>query len=156
MQRPDVREAAKDAADLSKSFMIRQVNERTTQLGVRVESVAHDLRSASTQLRSFSAGPIADYVERGAAVVERVGRYLEQADTDRLVDDFESMTRKRPLAVAAGAAALGFAASRLLKTAGTRRSRDEDATSLGPRISDYHRASATSSRSSASDEWAAP
>jgi hypothetical protein len=154
MQTPDVRQAAKDAADVSKSFMMRQVDERTRQLGVRVESMANDLRSVGAQLRTSSASPVADYVERGAEFVERLGRYLEWADSDRIVHDLESFARERPLAVAAGAAALGFTASRLLKTASARRYRGDYGTFGESRTAGEYRASGTSS--SPSDEWLAP
>ncbi|HTJ26625.1 MAG TPA: hypothetical protein VMA36_10705 [Candidatus Limnocylindria bacterium] len=127
MQTPDVREAAKGAADISKSFLTRQVDAGTKQLGVRVESMANDLRSAGQQLRTGSASPVADYVERGAALAERVGRYLEESDSSRLVSDLETFARERPLALAASAAALGFAVSRLIKTSSSRRYRYLDA-----------------------------
>ena len=124
MQTSDVREAAQSAADLSKSFLDRQISERTTQLGTEIGSLARDLRIIGDGLKSNAATePAAQYVERGADVVANVADYLRAADTERLITDLETLARERPWSVAAAALALGFAGSRFLKTSSTRRYR---------------------------------
>jgi hypothetical protein len=123
MDAKEMQQAAQGAVDQSKSFLNRQVDERTTQIGMRIHSAAYDLRNAGEQLRQTPGSPVAPYVDRGADLVERFGDYLQEADSDRIIGDLESFARSQPWALAAGAAALGFAASRFLKTSSTRRYR---------------------------------
>lgn len=129
MQTTDVRETAQQAVDQSKSFLGKQVDDRTTQIGQQIGSVAQELRSVGDQLKqSPLAGPVAGYVDQGVGYVERLGQYLQDADSDRLVGDLESFARQQPWAVAAGALVLGFAASRFLKTSSSRRYRSTGGT----------------------------
>jgi hypothetical protein len=129
MQTTDVRETAQKAVDQSKSFLGKQVDDRTTQIGQQIGSVAQELRSVGDQLKqSPIAGPVAGYVDQGVGYVERLGQYLESADSDRLIGDLEGFARQQPWAVAAGALVLGFAASRFLKTSSARRYRSTSGT----------------------------
>ncbi len=127
MQTTDVREAAQSAVDQSKTFLNRQVDERSTLIGQQVGSVAQELRHVGEQLgQTGIAGPVTSYVSQGADLVERLGRYLEDADSERLISDLEAIARRQPWAIAAAALVLGFAASRFLKTSSTRRYRAGD------------------------------
>lgn len=122
MQTTDVRDAAAQAVQGSKSFLGKQVDERTTMIGQQVETVAQNLRNVGDQLRTTGiAGGTVRYVDRGAELVDQLGQYLQDADGDRLIGDLEEIARRAPWAVAAGALMLGFAASRFLKTSSTRR-----------------------------------
>ncbi len=124
MQSTDVRDAAAQAIEGSKSFLGKQVDERSTMIGRQIGGMAQDLRHVGDQLRATGvAGGAVGYVDRGAEMVEHLGRYLENADSDRLIGDLETMARRQPWAIAAGALVLGFAASRFLKTSSTRRYR---------------------------------
>ena len=124
MQTTDVRQAAQGAVDQSKSFLSKQVDERSTLIGQQIGSVADELRSVGQQLGSSElAGPVAGYVNQGADIVARLGTYLQDADSDRLIGDLETLARERPWAVAGAALVLGFAASRFLKTSSARRYR---------------------------------
>ncbi len=139
MQTTDVRDAAQSAVDQSKSFLSKQVDERSTVIGQQIGSVAQDLRNVGDQLRqSGTVGAAAGYVDQGVELIERLGRYLEEADSDQLIGDLEDYARQQPWAVAAGALVLGFAASRFLKTSSTRRFRGTTTsadTSYGTRAS---------------------
>jgi hypothetical protein len=127
MQTTDVREAAQSAVDQSKTFLNRQVDERSTLIGQQVGSVAQELRHVGEQLgQTGIAGPVTSYVSQGADLVERLGHYLEDADSERLIADLEAIARRQPWAIAAGALVLGFAASRFLKTSSARRYRASD------------------------------
>jgi hypothetical protein len=122
MQTTDVREAAAQAVQGSKSFLGKQVDERSTTIGQQIETVAHELRGVGDQLRTTGVGDgAATYVDRGADLVDQFGQYLQDADSDRLIADLEAFARRAPWAVAAGALMLGFAASRFLKTSSARR-----------------------------------
>jgi hypothetical protein len=146
MQTTDVRETAQNAVNQGKSLLGKQVDDRTTQIGQQIGSVAQDLRNVGDQLRQSGAvGAAAGYVDQGADLVERLGQYLQDADSDRLIGDLENYARKQPWAIAAAALVLGFAASRFLKTSSARRYRgygDEDGgygggTSYGSGTSSY-------------------
>jgi hypothetical protein len=124
MQTTDVRQTAQQAVDQSKSFLGKQVDSKTTEIGQQIGSVAQDLRSVGDQLKQTPvAGPVANYVDQGVEYVERLGQYLQDADSDRLIGDLENFARQQPWAVAASALVLGFAASRFLKASSTRRYR---------------------------------
>jgi hypothetical protein len=130
MQTTDVRQTAQQAVDQSKSFLGKQVDDKTTEIGQQIGSVAQELRSVGDQLKqSPIAGPVTGYVDQGVEYVERLGQYLQDADSDRLIGDLENFARQQPWAVAAGALVLGFAASRFLKTSSTRRYRSGYGTS---------------------------
>jgi hypothetical protein len=125
MQRSDVREAAQNAVRQGKSLLGKQVDERTTQIGRQVGAVAQELRHVGDELRA--SGPLAlaaGYVDQAADLVERLGTYLQDADSERLMGDLESIARQNPWSVAAGALVLGFTTSRFLKTSSARRHRD--------------------------------
>jgi hypothetical protein len=125
MQTSDVREAAQSAVQHGKSLLDKQVDERTTQIGLQVMSVARELHSVGDQLRaSGPAALAAGYVDQAADLVERLGTYLQDADSERLMADLETVARANPWSLAAGALVLGFATSRFLKTSSARRYRD--------------------------------
>ena len=124
MQTTDVRETAQNAVNQGKSFLGKQVDERSTVIGQQIGSVAQDLRNVGDQLRQSGAvSGAAGYVDQGAELVEKLGQYLQDADSDRLIGDLESYARKQPWAIAGAALVLGFAASRFLKTSSARRYR---------------------------------
>ena len=132
MQTSDVREAATQAVNQSKSFLGKQVDERSTQIGAQIGSVAQELRTVGDQLRGQGMpSAAAGYVDRGAEFVENISTYLQDADSDRLIADLETLARRQPWAFAAGALVLGFAASRFLKTSSTRRFRDAGSAGMG-------------------------
>ena len=122
MQTTDVRETAQNAVNQGKSFLGKQVDERSTAIGQQIGSLAQDLRTVGDHLReSGTAGGAAGYVDQGAELVEKVAQYLQDADSDRLIGDLEQYARQQPWAIAGAALVLGFAASRFLKTSSVRR-----------------------------------
>ncbi|HEY0614897.1 MAG TPA: hypothetical protein VGC96_09670 [Candidatus Elarobacter sp.] len=125
MQTTDVRETAQNAVNQGKTILGKQIDDRTTQIGEQIGSVAQELRNVGDQLRqSGPVGLAAGYVDQAADLVERLGTYLQDADSDRLIGDLENIARANPWGIAAGALVLGFAASRFLKTSSARRYRD--------------------------------
>jgi hypothetical protein len=102
-----------------------QIDERTTQAGQEMRSLAQALRRSGSELEGQSASASASRVASGAAErLERAGSYLESASGDALLRDAERFARRRPWLVAGAAAAVGFAASRLLKASSERRYTD--------------------------------
>jgi hypothetical protein len=122
MQTTDVREAAQQAVQQGKTLIGKEVDDRTTQIGRQVGSVAQELRNVGDQMRT--SGPVglaAGYVDQAADLVDRLGTYLQDADSERLMGDLENIARQNPWGIAAGALVLGFATSRFLKTSSARR-----------------------------------
>jgi general stress protein YciG len=115
------KQKAGQAADTAREMVRGQVENKTTQAGGQVSAVAEDLRKAAEALRSQgSQSFLADFAERAAGTVEQAAGYLESADLETIMEDLKRAGRQRPLAVAGGLFALGFAASRLIKvSAGT-------------------------------------
>jgi hypothetical protein len=110
------REQAQQAAGQAKDQVRAQVDQRSTQAGEQVSQQAGDIRAVAEQLREQGKDGPAKLAEQAADRAERVGSYLQQSDADRILGDVEDFARQRPWAVVAGGIALGFAASRFLKS----------------------------------------
>jgi hypothetical protein len=124
METTDFRQAASDAATQSRSYISAQLDDRSTQIGAVISSTADDLRRIAGELRtSETVSGSANLADRGADAIDRVGRYLQSADGDRLIADAEAFARDRPWAVAVAALTVGFAASRVLKASSSQRYR---------------------------------
>jgi hypothetical protein len=106
-----------------KERLKEQVDERSTQAGQQVNTVADDVRSVAGELRNQGKDKPAQYAEQAAERVQSVGQWLERSDGDQILSDVESFARRNPWAVAAGGLVLGFAASRFLKASSTERYR---------------------------------
>ena len=98
-----------------------QVDQRSTQAGERIAGTASDVRSIAEELRIQGKDAPANLAEQVASQADRVGDYLKGASGDRILRDVEDFARRQPMLVAAGALALGFAASRFLKASSGRR-----------------------------------
>lgn len=90
------------------------------RLGARIDRSANDLgllaktlNLASEQLEGNIAAP---YVGKLASQVERLSRFIDEADARRLREDVETLGRKQPLLFIGGALALGIAGGRFLKS----------------------------------------
>jgi hypothetical protein len=99
----------------------QQIDSRSTQAGEQVSSVAGALRRTADQLEEEGQKTPSQLLEKGAERADRFGAYLTQVDGDALLRDLEAFARRRPWAVAAGAAAVGFAAARFLGASSQRR-----------------------------------
>jgi hypothetical protein len=123
-----VREGAQVAQDKARGALGQargrlsdQVDQRSTQAGERVAGTAADVRSIAEELRNQGKDAPANLAEQVAGQADRVGDYLKGASGDRILRDVEDFARRQPWLVAAGALALGFAASRFLKASSGRR-----------------------------------
>jgi hypothetical protein len=92
-----------------------QIDRRSTKAGETVAGTAGDLRSVGEELRKQGKDAPARYADRAAEQTERVGAYLKEADSERMLSDLEDFGRRQPLAVLAGGLAIGIAAARFLK-----------------------------------------
>ena len=123
-----VREKAQVAQDKARGALGQargrfsdQVDQRSTQAGERIAGTAGDVRSIAQELRGQGKDTPANLAEQVADQADRVSDYLTGASGDRILRDVEDFARRQPMLVAAGALALGFAASRFLKASSSRR-----------------------------------
>ena len=116
-------EKVQGAAQQAKGRISEQVDQRSTQAGQQVNTVAQDVRSVAEELRSQGKDKPAQYAEQAAERVQSAGQWLEQKNGDEFLRDVEDFARRNPWAVAAGGLVLGLAASRLLKASSTERYR---------------------------------
>jgi hypothetical protein len=112
---------ARGALGQARGRLSDQVDQRSTQAGERIAGTAADVRSIADELRSQGKDAPANLAEQAASQADRVGDYLKGASGDRILRDVEDFARRQPMLVAAGALALGFAASRFLKASSGRR-----------------------------------
>jgi len=112
-----VQEVAKNATGQARS----QIDERSTEAGHRVTATADDIRSVGQQLREQGKDQPAKLADQAAQHVERVGGWLRDSDSDKLLSDVEDFGRRQPWAFALGGLALGIAASRFLKASSSQR-----------------------------------
>jgi len=122
-----VQEQAQSAAGRTQEMVRDQVNQRSTQLGEQADRHASDLRSVSEALRQQGKDGPAQAADRIAGYAERAGGYLRGRDAETILGDLEDLGRQKPGVVAAGALAVGFAASRFLKSSSSRRYHGRDA-----------------------------
>jgi hypothetical protein len=106
-----------------KERLKEQVDQRSTQAGEQVNTVADDVRSVAGELRNQGKDKPAQYAEQAAERVQSVGQWLERSDGDQILRDVEGFARRNPWAVAAGGMVLGLAASRFLKASSGERYR---------------------------------
>lgn len=106
-----------------KARLKEQVDQRSTQAGQQVNTVADDVRTVAGELRNQGKDKPAQYADKAAERVQGVGQWLERSDGDQILRDAESFARRNPWAVAAGGLVLGLAASRFLKASSGERYR---------------------------------
>lgn len=108
-----------------------QVDQRSTQAGQQVNTVADDVRTVAGELRNQGKDKPAQYAEQAAERVQSVGQWLERSDGDQILNDVEGFARRNPWAVAAGGLVLGLAASRFLKASSGERYRSSISNGTG-------------------------
>jgi hypothetical protein len=114
-------EKGQQAATQAKDKLREQLDQRSSQAAEQVNQQASDLRAVSHSLREQGKDGPASAAGRLADYAEKAGGYLQEKDSDALLADAEDLARRQPWAVAAGALALGFAASRFLKASSSKR-----------------------------------
>ena len=117
-----------------KQRLKEQVDQRSTQAGQQVNTVADDVRTVAGELRNQGKDKPAQYAEQAAERVQSVGQWLERSDGDQILSDVENFARRNPWAVAAGGLVLGLAASRFLKASSSERYRTSLASSGSCRL----------------------
>ncbi len=114
-------EKAQDLSRQARGRAVEQVDQRSTQAGEQVSTVAGDVRSVGEELRRQGKDGPAKIADQAADRADRLGSYLQDSDADRILGDLEDFGRRQPWAVVAGGLALGFVASRFLKASSRQR-----------------------------------
>jgi sporulation protein YlmC with PRC-barrel domain len=99
----------------------QQVDARSTQVGEQVDSVSQAMRGMGDQLRNQGNDLPAQLAHQAAGKAEELGRYLREADADRILGDVEDFGRRQPWVMVAAGVALGIAAARFLKASSRQR-----------------------------------
>lgn len=124
-QAAQVSEKAREVGGTVQERVREQVDSRSTQAGEQVGSVSEAMRSMGEQLRNEGNELPAQLAQQAAEKAEELGRYLREADADRMLRDVEDFGRRQPWVVAAAGLALGVAAARFVKASGRRRYRSD-------------------------------
>jgi ElaB/YqjD/DUF883 family membrane-anchored ribosome-binding protein len=114
-------EVAGNAAAKAQEAVRSQVDERSTQAGEQLNSLASDLRSVGDQLREKENEPGAKIASQAAERAEQAGQYLSDADSQKILGDLEDFGRSRPWLALAGGIAIGIAGARFLKASSSQR-----------------------------------
>lgn len=93
-----------------------RLSDQKTRAAETVGTVADTLRSSSQQLSDSGQDGVSRYIERAADQAERFASYLDSTEVSEVVDRVEDFARRQPAAFMAGAFAVGFLASRFLKS----------------------------------------
>jgi ElaB/YqjD/DUF883 family membrane-anchored ribosome-binding protein len=107
-----------------------QFDQRSSQAGTQMRSLAKALRRSGDELGSEGNGGTAQQLTGQAADrIERLGGYLEQKSGDELMRDIETFARRRPWMLAGLGALVGAAAARFMKASSEQRYGDYRRTS---------------------------
>jgi alanyl-tRNA synthetase len=115
------KDAAQQAGQQAKSRVSEELDRRSSVVGEQATSIAEAIRKAAQQLHQEGKDSAAKPMEQAAERVESMGRWLREADGDRMLGEVEDFGRRKPGAVLAGGLLVGFALSRLLKASSTQR-----------------------------------
>ena len=123
-----VRSSASDTFQTVKSNTTAKLEEQKSTLSTGLISVADNIRALSSNL---SAGqqtdPIsrfaADYSQTAADKLRSAADYFNTHDIETMYRDVEGLARRNPAVFVGGAFALGFLASRFLKSSSSRANR---------------------------------
>jgi hypothetical protein len=86
------------------------------QAADQIGGIGGALHRTSEQLRNEDQAKIADLADSVGRRVDRMADYLRETDGRTMARDVESLARRQPAVVFAGAFALGVAAARFLKS----------------------------------------
>jgi hypothetical protein len=116
--------AQEKAAELREQGSARlrdQFDQRSTQAGSQVRSLAEALRRSGDDLRNEGNTSGARLAAQAADRIQRVGSYLEQKRGDELTRDVETFARRRPWMLAGLGMLAGVAAARFMKASSEQR-----------------------------------
>jgi hypothetical protein len=121
------RQQASDLANRGTEQAKDQLANQKHEASQRMVPIQTALRETAQQLRKQGQGSVGDYADRAADQVERFSTYLRETEVDEIMDEVRDFARRRPALFLGGAAAVGFFATRFLKSS----SQQEGASAAG-------------------------
>ena len=118
--------AVRDAQETGQSF----VKNQKENLASRFSEYANAVQSISEKLRGNDDNILAGPAEKAAGSLNRISDYLREKEPAEVLDDLESLARRKPELVFGGLFVIGFAAARFFK-ASRRQSPRENSMALG-------------------------
>ena len=109
--------ALKDAAGQAAEFVKRQAERRTREVGGRLNHAADELESAREDMLERGQDLTATIARQVARVARSAGDYLENTDSQRMLQDARRLAREQPWTVVAIGVVAGLALSRVIKHA---------------------------------------
>ncbi len=110
------RQQASDLANRGTEQVKSQLANQKHEASQRMVPVHSALRETGQQLRKQGQGSVAEYADKAADQVERFSGYLRETEVDEIMDEARGFARRRPGVFLGGAVALGFLATRFLKS----------------------------------------
>jgi ElaB/YqjD/DUF883 family membrane-anchored ribosome-binding protein len=114
-------EKASELREQGSARLRDQFDQRSTQAGTQVRSLAEALRRSRSEFDQEGNAGAARLTGQAADRVDRLGRYLEEKSGDEFMRDIESFVRRRPWMVAAAGMFAGLASARFVKASSERR-----------------------------------
>jgi hypothetical protein len=114
-------EKASELREQGTSRLRDQLDQRSTDAGSQVRSVAEALRRGSSDLQNEGNTSGAQLAGQAADRFDRFGSYLEQKSGDEFMRDIETFARRRPWMLAGLGMLAGIAAARFLKASSEQR-----------------------------------
>ena len=103
-------------ADQGRQQVKSQLATQKDQAAERLSPIKTALQETGQQLRNQGQESTGQYADKAAEQVERFSGYLRENDVDQILDEVRNFARSRPALFLGGAAALGFFATRFLKS----------------------------------------
>jgi hypothetical protein len=116
-QAHDVAGQIKDTATEKAHSLFDSQKGRVVETG---NALTTALRQTASSLRQQDQSELAGYIEQATSKVEAIARNLEQKDLDRILWDVQNFARRSPAVFFGATFAIGFIASRFLKSSGDR------------------------------------
>jgi hypothetical protein len=110
------RQQAGDLANRGTEQAKGQLANQKHEASQRMVPLQTALRETAQQLRKQGQGSVGNYADRAADQVERFSTYLRETDVDEIMEEVRGFARRRPALFLGGGAALGFFATRFLKS----------------------------------------
>ncbi len=108
-------EKASELREQGSSRLRDQLDQRSSQAGSQMRSLADALRRSGDELGDGGNASASQLTGQAADRIERLGTYLEQKRGDELMRDVETFARRRPWMLAGLGMLAGVAAARFLK-----------------------------------------
>ena len=110
------RQQASELANRGSEQLKGQLANQKHDASQRMVPIQSALRESAQQLRKQGQGSVAQYADRAADQLERFSSYLRETEVDEIMEEVRSFARRRPALFLGGGAAIGFFATRFLKS----------------------------------------